>query len=78
MKIPAELLPVLQITLPIILAILGAAWIQNKRIDDLRSDTNRQFDQVLTELRAIRMELGIHGERLARLEQRDIPPLVRR
>jgi uncharacterized membrane protein YfbV (UPF0208 family) len=64
MQIPAELLPVFQITLP----LLGGMWIavhsQNKRLDD-----------IVAELREIRKVLKEHGERIARLEER-IPPLV--
>ena len=63
---PPELLPVVQITLPIVAAIFGASWLQNKRLDDITA-----------ELRLIRAELKSHGERLARLEERT-PPLVHR
>jgi len=66
MTVPPELLPVLQITLPLVAAILGASWIQNRRLDDITA-----------ELREIRKELKQHGERLARLEER-IPPFVHR
>jgi archaellum component FlaC len=73
MRIPPELLPVLQITLPLVAAIFGAAWIQNKRIDDIM----RRLDRIEDELRSIGKTLKEHGERLARLEER-IPPLVHR
>ena len=66
MKIPAELLPVIQITLPIVLAIFGASWLQNKRLDD-----------IVQRLGRIEGELKSHGERLARLEERT-PPLIHR
>jgi hypothetical protein len=66
MHIPAEFLPVLQISLPIILAILGAAWLQNKRLDD-----------IIHRLETIEGILRGQGERLARLEERQ-PPLVHR
>jgi hypothetical protein len=66
MHVPPELLPVVQITVPLIAAILGASWVQNKRLDD-----------IVAELREIRGILREHGERLARLEER-IPPLIHR
>ena len=35
MNIPAELLPVIQVTLPIALTVFVAVWIQNKRLGDI-------------------------------------------
>jgi len=67
MHVPPELLPVVQITLPLVAAIFGAAWLQNKRLDDITA-----------ELREIRKELKQHGERLARLEERIPPSLLHR
>jgi hypothetical protein len=78
MHIPAELLPVLQITVPLLVGLFVAGWFQNKRIDDLRSDLGEFRTEVRTELRGIREELVRQGERLARLEERIPPPLVHR
>ncbi len=66
MRIPAELLPVFQITLPLVIAIFGASWIQNKRLDD-----------IIRRLERIEALMRTFSERLTRLEER-IPPLVRR
>jgi hypothetical protein len=65
-NVPPELLPVIQITLPIVAAIFGASWLQNKRLNDIRAE--------LAEIRAILRE---HSDRLARLEERT-PPLIHR
>jgi len=62
MHIPVELLPVIQITVPLLVGLFIAGWLQNKRIDD-----------VLAELRLMRAELTKQGEQLARLEER-MPP----
>jgi hypothetical protein len=35
MTIPAELMPVVQITLPLIAAIAIAGWLQNRRVDEI-------------------------------------------
>ena len=88
MNIAPELLPVVQITLPIIVAMFGSLWIGisiqnkrfddiNKRMDDLRGDMNRGFDRVTKRLDDIDTTLKVHGERIAKLEER-IPPLVHR
>lgn len=63
---PTELLPVFQITLPLLAGMFIAVHSQNKRLDD-----------ITTELREIRKILKDHGERIARLEER-IPPLIHR
>jgi hypothetical protein len=47
MRIPAELLPVLQITAPLIVSIFLAMAYQNKRIDDVNKridDLTKRFD----------------------------------
>lgn len=84
MNIPTELLPVIQITLPLILAIFGAMFIglfvQNKRFDDIQKrldDVVRRIEMVETRLTSIETALRSFGERIARLEER-IPPLVHR
>lgn len=62
--IPAELLPVLQVTVPLVLAIFGASWLQNKRLDD-----------IIRRLEVIEVILREQAQRITRLEER-IPPLV--
>lgn len=64
MHIAPELMPVLQITLPLVGAILGAAWMQNKRLDD-----------IIRRLEVIEGILRDQGQRITRLEERT-PPLV--
>ncbi|HEV8525224.1 MAG TPA: hypothetical protein VGQ71_12045 [Terriglobales bacterium] len=71
MHIPPELLPVLQITLPLIAAIFGASWIQNKRLDDIIG----RLQSIERRLETIEGILREHGQRITRLEER-IPPLV--
>ena len=66
MHIAPELLPVLQITLPLVAAILGASWLQNKRLDD-----------IIRRLEVIEGILRTQEQRITRLEER-IPPLVHR
>lgn len=72
---PTELLPVFQITLPIILtiaiAVIVGIWFQNSRFADLRGD----LAEIKTDIREIRSELKNQGERITKLEER-IPPLV--
>lgn len=67
---PPELLPVVQITLPlmvtIIAATMGASWVQNKRLDD-----------IIRRIERIEVLLREQGERITRLEER-LPPLVHR
>jgi hypothetical protein len=80
MHIPRELLPVVQITLPLIVAILGANWLQNRRLDDIvkRLEVIEGILRQLGErLATIEQVLREHGQRLTRLEDR-IPPLVHR
>lgn len=59
MTIPPELLPVIQITLPIIITILVAVGMQNRRLDD-----------VVGRIAAIEARLISIDSRLASLEQR--------
>lgn len=74
MSIPPEILPVVTITLPIVAAILGAAWLQNKRLDDIVNWLGR----IEGRLEKIESKLGEHGERLTKLEERLPGPLVHR
>ncbi len=71
--IPAELLPVLQITLPLVVAVLGASWVQNRRLDDIIG----RLAAIETRLASIDGVLREYGQRLTRLEERT-PPLVHR
>jgi hypothetical protein len=69
-SIPQALLPVIQITLPIMITILGVVWAavvsQNRRLDD-----------IVARLSAIEQILREQGERITRLEERT-PPLIHR
>lgn len=76
MNIPPELLPVIQITLPLLVGGFIAVYAQNKRFDDLRTDMKEGFDKIDKRLERIEKALTEHGERIAKLEGR-IPPLVR-
>jgi 23S rRNA C2498 (ribose-2'-O)-methylase RlmM len=46
-----------------------ASWSQNKRFDDLRSDMNRRFEEVIGRLARIEAKLDNHEERLIRVEE---------
>ena len=81
MAIPAEFLPVIQITLPLIGAMYIGVFVQNrhfdalgKRIDELRADMKEGFDKIDKRLDRIEKVLIEHGERIAKLEG---PPFVR-
>ncbi len=53
-------LPVSQVTLPSVLAIGIAAWLNNRRIDDVSKrfdDVNRRFDDVNRRIDDLRSEL---------------------
>jgi hypothetical protein len=81
MTIPPELLPVIQITLPLILAIFGASWIQNRRLDEISKridDIVGWLNRIERRLESMDAKLSEHGERLTRVEERLPPPLVRR
>jgi len=71
--IPAELLPVLQITIPLLIGLFLAAHSQNKRIDDIVVRLNA----IEQRLQKIEERLANFAERITRLEERT-PPLVRR
>lgn len=79
MQIMPELLPVVQITLPLLAGMWVASHAQNKRLDDIIARIGR----IENELKSlgeglVRVEtvLKNHGERLTHLEDR-LPPLVR-
>jgi GTPase len=58
--------PFVQVALPIIVALTLAAWLQNKRFDDM----NRRIDEVIQRLDRIETKLENHTERITRLEER--------
>jgi GTPase len=58
--------PFVQVALPIIVALMLAAWLQNKRFDDM----NRRMDEVIRRLDRIEAKLENHTERITRLEER--------
>jgi sensor c-di-GMP phosphodiesterase-like protein len=62
--------PFVQVALPIIVALMLAAWLQNKRFDDVnrridefRTDVNQRLDRIET-------KFDNHTERITRLEER--------
>jgi hypothetical protein len=50
------------VALPIILALAGAAWVQNRRLDD-----------IIARLARIEAKLDDHQDRILRLEERTSP-----
>jgi chromosome segregation ATPase len=73
-------LPFFQSTLPVVMAILGAAWLHNGRLGTLESSINRRFDEVdrrigAVERRLERLETKVDDidRRLTRLEERSSP-----
>lgn len=71
----------LTVPLPIMVTLMvtvwSAQWGQNKRLEDLRSDLNRRFEEINSRLDKIdkrldRIEekLDQHGDRITRLEER--------
>ena len=65
----------LPIVITMIVSVATGLALQNKRFDDLRSDMNRQFDEVNKRLDRIDAKLEVHGERIAKIEG---PGLIRR
>ena len=66
--------PSFTVALPIVITVIVLIVLQNKRIDDLKADVNRQFDSVNKRLDRIESKLEGHSERIAKLEG---PALVR-
>jgi len=68
--------PFIQVALPILIGLTLAAWLQNKRFDDVnrridefRSDMNQRLNDVNQRLDRIETKLDNHNERIARLEE---------
>jgi len=61
------------VALPIILAFAIAAWLQNKRFDDIQ----KRLDDIIARLGKIEAKLDDHGERIVRLEAQASPILRR-
>ncbi len=66
MTLPSEILPVLQITLP----LLGGMWLashsQNKRLDDIVA----RLLAIENQLKEINVTLRTHATQLSRLDER--------
>jgi GTPase len=58
--------PFIQVALPIMVALTLAAWLQNKRFDDV----NLRMDEVIRRPDRIETKLDNRNERIARLEER--------
>ncbi len=76
-------IPFVQIALPIMITLLLTVRVNskafdtlNRRLDDMRTDSNRSFDEVIKRLDRIETKLDDHGNRIVRLEERT-SPLVR-
>jgi hypothetical protein len=61
--------PFLKTALPIMLSILVAAIVNNKRLDDL----NRRLDKIEARLERIEAKLDGHETRIIRFEERTSP-----
>jgi tetrahydromethanopterin S-methyltransferase subunit G len=76
-------IPFVQIALPIMITLLLTVRVNskafdtlNRRLDDMRTDSNRSFDEVIKRLDRIETKLDDHSNRIVRLEERT-SPLVR-
>ncbi len=76
-------IPFVQIALPIMITMLLTVRVNskafdtlNRRLDDMRTDSNSRFDEVIKRLDRIETKLDDHGNRIVRLEERT-SPLVR-
>ena len=76
-----NILSQLGITLPIVIAILGAAWLQNRRIDAMDASVKKRIDDLRAEimpiLRDMQASLKDLERRVTILEERT-GPIVRR
>jgi low affinity Fe/Cu permease len=58
--------PFVQVALPIIVTLILAVFLQNKRFDDM----NKRFDEIIRRLERIEAKLDNHESRIAVLEDR--------
>lgn len=65
--------PFLTTALPIVLSILVAVPVNNKRLDDMKSDIGRRLDKIEQRLERIEAKLDNHETRIIRLEERTSP-----
>ena len=68
--------PFIQIALPIIVTFIVAAWLNNRRTNDLAKrldDLARRLDRIEARLDSIEKTLREFGERITRLEERTSP-----
>jgi hypothetical protein len=56
--------PFFQITLPLLIGIFIASWLQNKRFDDV----NKRIDEIIKRLDRIEALLQNHENRIIKLE----------
>jgi hypothetical protein len=71
--------PFVQVALPIVVALTLAAWLQNKRFDDMnrrldefRADLNQFRNEVNHWLERIETKLDRHNDRITWLEERTV------
>ncbi len=76
MRVMQAWTPLVQITLPTVLAILVAAWLHSKRIDDMRDEIRSMREEMRSELREIKAALKDLDHRVTVLEER-LGPLIR-
>jgi hypothetical protein len=62
--------PFVRVALPIIIALMLAAWMQNKRFDDLNQRISEFRAEINKRLERIELKLDQHNERITRLEER--------
>ena len=62
-----------QVALPLIVTLSIAAWWNNKRVDDLRSDMKEFRTEIRQAFRKLDETLQTHGDRITRLEERTSP-----
>jgi len=70
---PAMLQPFLTTALPIMLTVLVAVLVNNKRLDDMKTDIARRLDKIEQRLEKIEAKLDNHENRIIRLEERTSP-----